>query len=72
VVVCRAFSALDDFAKLTLPFISPFGRLLAMKGDPRSTVRRHIPKFFNLPGDLNLYETASQQLPLLTIFNNFR
>jgi 16S rRNA (guanine527-N7)-methyltransferase len=32
VVVCRAFSALDDFAKLALPFISPFGRLLAMKG----------------------------------------
>jgi 16S rRNA (guanine527-N7)-methyltransferase len=32
VVVCRAFSALDEFAKLTLPYISPSGRLLAMKG----------------------------------------
>jgi 16S rRNA (guanine527-N7)-methyltransferase len=32
VVVCRAFSALNDFATLTLPFISPAGSLLAMKG----------------------------------------
>lgn len=32
VVVCRAFSALNDFAKLTLPFIASSGSLLAMKG----------------------------------------
>jgi len=31
-VVCRAFSSLDDFAKLTRPFLSPGGSLLAMKG----------------------------------------
>jgi 16S rRNA (guanine527-N7)-methyltransferase len=31
-VVCRAFSALEDFATLTLPFLVPGGRLLAMKG----------------------------------------
>lgn len=31
-VVCRAFSALPDFAGLTLPFLAPGGRLLAMKG----------------------------------------
>jgi 16S rRNA (guanine527-N7)-methyltransferase len=31
-VVCRAFSSLDNFASLTLPFLSPGGCLLAMKG----------------------------------------
>lgn len=31
-VVCRAFSSLEDFANLTLPFLSPCGCLLAMKG----------------------------------------
>lgn len=31
-VVCRAFSSLEDFANLTLPFLSPGGCLLAMKG----------------------------------------
>ncbi len=31
-VVCRAFSSLEAFANLTLPFLSPGGRLLAMKG----------------------------------------
>ena len=31
-VVCRAFSSLEDFASLTLPFLSPGGCLLAMKG----------------------------------------
>ena len=31
-VVCRAFSSLEDFATLALPFLSPGGRLLAMKG----------------------------------------
>jgi 16S rRNA (guanine527-N7)-methyltransferase len=32
VVVCRAFSSLQDFARLALPFLSPGGSLLAMKG----------------------------------------
>ena len=32
VVICRAFSALEDFASLTLPFLSSGGSLLAMKG----------------------------------------
>jgi len=31
-VVCRAFSSLDDFVRLTLPFLSPGGSLLALKG----------------------------------------
>ena len=31
-VVCRAFSSLEAFANLTLPFLSPGGCLLAMKG----------------------------------------
>ena len=31
-VVCRAFSSLDDFAQLSLPFLSQGGSLLAMKG----------------------------------------
>ena len=31
-VVCRAFSSLEDFAGLALPFLSPGGCLLAMKG----------------------------------------
>ena len=31
-VVCRAFSSLDVFADLTLPFLAPGGSLLAMKG----------------------------------------
>ena len=31
-VVCRAFSSLEDFANLTLPFLAPGGSLLAMKG----------------------------------------
>lgn len=31
-VICRAFSSLEDFAGLTLPFLSPGGSLLAMKG----------------------------------------
>ena len=31
-VVCRAFAAVSDFADLTLPFLAPGGRLLAMKG----------------------------------------
>ncbi len=31
-VLCRAFSSLEDFANLTLPFLSPGGCLLAMKG----------------------------------------
>jgi 16S rRNA (guanine527-N7)-methyltransferase len=31
-VVCRAFSSLEDFANLTLPFLSAGGCLLAMKG----------------------------------------
>ena len=31
-VVCRAFSSLEDFANLALPFLSPSGCLLAMKG----------------------------------------
>jgi 16S rRNA (guanine527-N7)-methyltransferase len=34
-VVCRAFSSLDNFASLALPFLSPGGCLLAMKG-PRA------------------------------------
>jgi 16S rRNA (guanine527-N7)-methyltransferase len=34
-VVCRAFAALDDFVRLTLPFLSAGGSLLALKGrDP--------------------------------------
>lgn len=32
VVVCRAFSSLEDFAGKTLSFLSPGGSLLAMKG----------------------------------------
>ena len=35
-VVCRAFSSLEDFASLTLPFLSPGGCLLAMKGPQAS------------------------------------
>lgn len=35
-VVCRAFSSLKDFANMTLPFLSPGGCLLAMKG-PRES-----------------------------------
>ena len=31
-VVCRAFSSLEDFANLALPFLAPGGCLLAMKG----------------------------------------
>jgi 16S rRNA (guanine527-N7)-methyltransferase len=31
-VICRAFSALEDFAALALPFLVPGGSLLAMKG----------------------------------------
>ena len=31
-VVCRAFSSLEDFARLAQPFLSPGGSLLAMKG----------------------------------------
>ncbi len=31
-VVCRAFSSLEDFANLALPYLSPCGCLLAMKG----------------------------------------
>jgi 16S rRNA (guanine527-N7)-methyltransferase len=31
-VVCRAFSSLEDFTRLTLPFLSAGGSLLAMKG----------------------------------------
>jgi 16S rRNA (guanine527-N7)-methyltransferase len=31
-VVCRAFSSLEDFAGLAMPFLSPGGCLLAMKG----------------------------------------
>ena len=31
-VVCRAFSSLEDFANLALPYLSPGGCLLAMKG----------------------------------------
>ncbi len=31
-VVCRAFSSLETFAVLALPFLSPGGALLAMKG----------------------------------------
>jgi 16S rRNA (guanine527-N7)-methyltransferase len=31
-VVCRAFSSLENFATLALPFLSPGGCLLAMKG----------------------------------------
>ncbi len=31
-VVCRAFSSLEAFANLTLPFLAPGGCLLAMKG----------------------------------------
>lgn len=34
-VICRAFSSLEGFANLTLPFLSPGGCLLAMKG-PRA------------------------------------
>jgi 16S rRNA (guanine527-N7)-methyltransferase len=32
IVVCRAFSSLEDFARLTQSFLSPGGSLLAMKG----------------------------------------
>ena len=32
VVVCRAFSSLEDFATLTAPFLTPGGSLLAMRG----------------------------------------
>ncbi|MCB2149620.1 MAG: 16S rRNA (guanine(527)-N(7))-methyltransferase RsmG [Deltaproteobacteria bacterium] len=31
-VVCRAFSSLEDFAQIALPFLSQGGSLLAMKG----------------------------------------
>jgi 16S rRNA (guanine527-N7)-methyltransferase len=31
-VICRAFSSLDDFVRLTLPFLSAGGSLLALKG----------------------------------------
>jgi 16S rRNA (guanine527-N7)-methyltransferase len=31
-VVCRAFSSLEDFANLALPYLSPGGCLLAMRG----------------------------------------
>jgi 16S rRNA (guanine527-N7)-methyltransferase len=31
-VVCRAFSSLNDFVRLTLPFLSTGGSLLALKG----------------------------------------
>lgn len=32
IVVCRAFSSLENFVSLALPFLSPGGSLLAMKG----------------------------------------
>lgn len=32
VVVSRAFAALEEFARLALPFLAPTGRLIAMKG----------------------------------------
>jgi len=38
-VVCRAFSSLVDFVELALPFLSPGGCLLAMKG-PRASHSR--------------------------------
>ncbi|BBO66174.1 ribosomal RNA small subunit methyltransferase G [Desulfosarcina alkanivorans] len=43
-VVCRAFSSLEDFAGRTLPFLSPGGSLLAMKGpqsDPDQENENH-------------------------------
>ena len=46
-VVCRAFSSLEDFANLALPYLSPGGCLLAMKG--RQT--NHSQETANQKGD---------------------
>ncbi|MGA6927039.1 MAG: 16S rRNA (guanine(527)-N(7))-methyltransferase RsmG [Desulfosarcina sp.] len=40
-VLCRAFSSIEDFARLALPFIRPGGRLLAMKG-PQATLSKLV------------------------------
>lgn len=47
VVICRALSALGDFAKLALPFLKPGGRMIAMKGkiseEEIAPVREQLP-----------------------------
>ncbi len=43
-VVCRAFSSLDKFVKIALPFLAPKGIAIAMKGKPDALVSDRISK----------------------------
>jgi 16S rRNA (guanine527-N7)-methyltransferase len=68
-VICRAFSSLDNFVLLSLPFLREGGRLLALKG-PQAEQGYEMPKLEEdgtvLFGDTVFYtRTVPYALPYL-------